>query len=236
MTAILDERTPPSAIEALCRLGHEVILLPPASGLPAPVASHPDMLLFFANDAIFCTESYLSSAKDLLCRISLAANLPLRTIAADYGNPYPKDVPLNALPLGDRLFCNPSTVAREILCHPSYRALNVRQGYTKCATLPVGKNALISSDPSILSVAVSHGIDTLKISAGHIRIRGYDYGFIGGCTSLAPYKDIRQIYFCGDLQKHPDGKGIEEFCRARGIEPISLCEETLTDVGTMFLI
>ena len=236
MTAILDERTPQSVIKALHRLGHETLLLPPAKHLPAPVASHPDMLLFFSPDAILCTKGYLASAKETLSRVSRAAGLPLRTVEADYGEQYPSDVPLDALLMGDVLFCNPSTVAKEILGYFSDRVISVRQGYTKCATLPVGRDALITADPSILSAAAQHEISALNVSAGGIRINGYDYGFIGGCTSFAPYKKTDSIYFCGDLQSHPDGKRIEEFCLSRGVEPISLGSEPLTDVGTMFLI
>lgn len=236
MIAILDERSPTPAIRSLERLGYEPILLPPSRSLPAPIASHPDALLFFAPDAILCEKSYLSLAKELLFRISQAAGKPLRSVDASLGADYPSDVLFNACPLGKHLFCHPSATAKEIRTHSAYSAIPVRQGYVKCSTLPVGKNALISADPSILAAARAHGIDALQISAGSIVLDGYDYGFIGGCASLTPYADTDTVYLCGDPDTHPDGAEIQEFCRLHGVTLHALCDGPLTDVGTIFLI
>ncbi len=236
MTAILDTRTPCAAVEELRRLGHEVVLLPPAPALPAPVASHPDMLLFFAPDAILCTKSYLAIAHDELSYVARVANRPLRTSEADYGDAYPRDVLLNALPLGAYLFCHPRATASELISHPAYTVVPVRQGYAKCSAIPIGNTALISADPSILSAARERGIDVLEISVGNVRLDGYDYGFIGGCASFAPYQGTDTVYFCGDVQKHPEGARIESFCRLHGIRLQSLCDLPPVDVGTIFLI
>ena len=236
MTAILDVRTPSEIIRALLRLGHDPLLLPPADGLPTPIASHPDMLLFFAEDAIFCTESYFAKNRDLLLKIARLAHRPIRAVTAEYGMEYPEDVLFNALPLGKHLFCHPQATAREIRLNGAYTVLPVRQGYAKCATLPVGENALISADPSILSVARAKGFDTLAISHGSIVLDGYDYGFIGGCASFAPYGGTDTVYLCGSADTHPEGEKMVTFCRTHDVTLHSLCKRPLTDVGTVFLL
>ena len=211
MIAILDERTPRAAIEELHRQGIETVLLPPAKNLPAPVASHPDMLIFPAAKEILCTKGYFEVAREALTEISHRANRPLRLIDEEYKEQYPADVPLNALVHGGYLFFHPTATAKAISEATDAIPLPVRQGYVKCSTLPVGVNALISADPSILSAARRAGLSVLEIPHGEIRLDGYGYGFIGGCASYAPYGGTDTVYFCGALSKHPMGREIEEF-------------------------
>ena len=112
MLAITNHTFPREAEEALARFGHRTLRLPTHPNLPAPVASHPDMLLFFAPDTIFCTESYYKIAARELGEISLVYGAPIRYIEKEYENEYPRDVLLNALPLGKHLFCNTKTIAQ----------------------------------------------------------------------------------------------------------------------------
>ena len=235
MLALTNYTFPTDAEENLACLGHRVLRLPPHPMLPSPVSSHPDILLFFAKDTIFCTQSYYKIAKKELEEISAAYGAPICCIEEEYKTEYPHDVLLNAFSLGNYLFCNTKAVAKKLLelqlvpCH-------VNQGYSKCSTLPVGENALITSDASILEKAQAVGIDVLQIQAGYISLLGYDYGFIGGCASFAPRGDFKNIYFCGDIKKHPDATKIEKFCLSHGFQMICLSNTPLCDVGTIFMI
>ena len=235
MLALTNHTFPREAEDALSRFGHRILRLPPHPNLPLPVASHPDMLLFFAPDAIFCTKSYSEIAAKELKEVSAAYGAPIRLIDEEYGSEYPRDVLLNALPMGDRLFCNTKTVARELLeldltpCH-------VNQGYTKCSVLPLGKDALITSDASIAEKARALGIDVLTIQAGHITLAGYDYGFIGGCASFAPRTNADTVFFCGDVSRHPDYNRILRFFEANNMRIKGLSDFGLCDIGTIFMI
>ena len=62
MLAVVDYRIPEQAKHALEHMGHRVLALPPHPSLPAPINAHPDMLLFFASDSIFCTKAYQNIA------------------------------------------------------------------------------------------------------------------------------------------------------------------------------
>lgn len=234
MTAVVDIRIPAKAESALKKRGFSVCKLPPHPALPSPVASHPDMLVFFAQDAVFCTRSYLSVAERELKMLSRVAQRPLRVLAEDVGNVYPHDVLLNAAPVGDRLLCLTKHTANEIVAR--YRPISVRQGYAKCSTLPVGDNAIVTADPSITQAARQNGIDVLTVREGSVGLECYGTGFLGGAASYAPYGDSREIFFCGALSSHPDHAVISRFCNERGYETVSLSDDPLTDMGTIFLI
>ena len=45
-----------------------------------------------------------------------------------------------------------------------------------------------------------------------------------------------EIFFCGDLCRHPDFEKIQAFCKKHDREAISLGKFPLLDVGTIFLI
>ena len=236
MLAVVDCRIPDSVASGLIALGYHPLRLPPHPSLPTPIASHPDMLLFFAPDAILCTVSYARIAHKELQQISMHLQKPIVTIDEDYGSMYPHDVLLNAAVVGRHLLCNPKSVSATPLSIYAESIVAVRQGYTKCATLPVGKNALITADPSIATAAGRFGIEVLQIAQGAIRLVGYDYGFIGGCASFSPYKTTDTIFFCGDVSLHPNAESIRDFCIRHGYRTHSLGKDPLTDVGTLFLI
>ena len=235
MLAVTCYTLPREAEETLTKLGHRTLRLPPHPNLPEPVASHPDMLLFFSKNAIFCTKSYYEIATHELDEISSVYGAPVRLIEKEYKSEYPHDVLLNALPLGKHLFCNTKTVAEELLAS-DFVPCHVNQGYTKCSALPIGEKALITSDASIAACARKNGVDVLEIQAGHISLSGYDYGFIGGCASYAPRSGVDAMFFCGDASWHPDHKKIIHFCQSYGYSVIGLSNSALCDVGTIFMI
>ncbi len=236
MTVVLDIRAPRAAEAAFLRLGFSVLRLPPYPTLQAPVASHPDMLVFFAPDEILCTRAYTEIAKEELCVLSRAANRPIRVVERECGREYPHDILLNTAVVGCVRFCLPAYTAQEILADARFSVCAVRQGYAKCSTLPVGDRALITSDPSIGRAASAEGLDVLSIPSGEVELTGYDNGFLGGAASFLPYGHHERIYFCGSLERHSRKNEIRDFCLSRGYEPISLFDGPLTDVGTMFLI
>lgn len=236
MLAIIDERTPLKICAELERHGYSLLRLPPHPSLPPPVASHPDMLLFFAKDKIICTRKYATIAKKELEILSRSCEKPISITEGTVSDQYPHDILLNAAPVGDFLFCNFPYTSKKITESKQYTICHTRQGYSKCATVSVGSRALITADPSIANAASHVGIDVLQISPAHIDLPGYDTGFIGGASSFTPYQEISQIYFCGNLSTHPDGDAIIEFCIQHNKTAVSLSDNPLFDLGTIFLI
>jgi hypothetical protein len=84
----------------------------------------------------------------------------------------------------------------------------------------------------MIKAAELSGIKSLQISEGHVELIGYSHGFIGGATGY----DDQKLFFAGDHHLHPDGERIEEFCRSLNVEPISLCDDPLSDIGTILFL
>lgn len=238
MLAVIDCRSPAILERALLKMGHEVCKLPPLPALAAPVQAHPDMLLFFAEDAVFTHCDYYPIAKKELDRIAAHVNKSIRFSITAPSALYPRDVPLNAVPVNEHLLCNEKTVDPLLLeLYPASKRINVKQGYTKCSVLPVAKSALITEDPSITAAALQNGLDRLLLPCKEVKLRGYDAGFIGGASSYAPYEEPEEILFSGDWRLHSQAEQLLAFCARYGKHPVSLLPSVeLLDVGTIFLI
>lgn len=236
MIAILDCRTPPSAQELLRQRGYEIILLPPHPALPSPVASHPDLLLFFTESLCFTVKSYAGIADKALHKIAQRADRKIVLCDEDLGGRYPNDILLDAARIGQYLLCSPAHTSKKLVeqFHPF--VIPVRQGYAKCSCIPVSDRALITADPSIGRAAKAVGLDVLMIGTNGVSLPGYDTGFIGGAASFQVSMNRNEIYFCGDLDRHPSGASIRQFCQRYGKAVISLGDFPLIDVGTMFLL
>ena len=236
MIAVIDSRMPQAASRTLERLGFTLCPLPPFPLLDTPVSAHPDMLLFFGARQIYCAKDYGKLAMHPLTLLSRHTHRAVVEVQAPLGKSYPYDIPLNAAPIGERLICYPKHTASEILAEYPESIIPVRQGYSKCATLPIGKRALITEDPSIASVAQTRGLEVLRVSQNAVSLPGYPTGFLGGCASFSPYCDYDSILFCGDLDSHPDANDIRAFCAQHHKKIMSLGDFSLTDVGTIFLL
>ncbi len=134
-----------------------------------------------------------------------------RPVAKDY----PQNVRLNCLFLGGKLYGKIDAADASVLDFCRERKIplvHVKQGYTRCSSLVIGDNAVITADKSIAKA--------LK--------EGFEYGFIGG----AGFFDNGTTYFFGNIKKHPDYERIKVFCAEYNskIEILNR-EEQLTDIG-----
>ncbi len=232
---VLSSDTLPSECQcSLISLGYTPLLLPKCQRLQDGVASHSDMLVFFFGKKYLCTKEYYFQAKDIFEQINALGYAPIFTDEI-HGKDYPSDVLFNALPLGKHIYGLSSALSKDLTNLANMNGMeivNVRQGYTKCSVCKVSENAIITADTGIAKAAQEREADVLKISAGHVRLDGYDCGFIGGASGA----DEKSVFFCGDILSHPDGEAIIDFCAKHGKACISLSNEPLFDVGTLFFL
>ena len=235
MIAIVDQRVSISMKKALAELGFSVIPLPPFSRLSKPVASHPDMLIFPFEDRLFVHKSYYKEAKGVIDEIVSASGLSLALAETDISPAYPNDVALNLFCVGKSLIGKIVVLPKEVLEYArskGYRVINTKQGYAKCSSIVLGENAVITADPSIEEAATMAGSEVLRISEGGVLLPPYPYGFLGGASGCT--KDT--VYFCGDIEKHPDAEKISAFCQKNGYRAVSLSREPLTDMGSILFL
>jgi hypothetical protein len=136
--------------------------------------------------------------------------------------------------VGRYAFANTKHASRTVLTYLSengFEIVNVAQGYAHCSTMIVSDNAIISADIGICREAQKCGIDALLISAGHIDLAPYEYGFIGG--ACGSYGD--KIYLCGSLKYHPDGDKIRKFCKDHKKEIVELVDAPISDIGGILI-
>ena len=223
-----------SCEERLKELGFLPIKMPPYERLQKGVASHPDMLVFFMGNKYICTNEYYSSAKEVFEQINSLGYSPI--LSDEIPNDvYPNDIIFNALPLGDLIIgleSNLSVSLKREAASLGKKTVNVKQGYTKCSAAKISENAIVTSDSGIAGICSRHGIDVLKVSEGHVKLEGYSTGFIGGTCGI--FEDA--VYFCGSLSTHPDCEKIKDFCQKHEKRCISLSNEPLFDVGSLFFL
>lgn len=209
----------------LNKFGISVILVPSDSNLPVPINSHADIQLLHAEDkTIFCHYEHLFAGETII-------KFNIRKIKEKAGNKYPEDVLLNCTIINNKIICNPKTIAPEILEYAYKQNLTVipvKQGYSKCSICVVNESAVITDDESVFAATGNFLNDVLFISKGSIGLKGYTYGFIGGCCGKI---SDNKIAFNGRIESHTDGNQIIDFLQKHSIEPVELTNGKLLDIG-----
>ncbi|MBR6740736.1 MAG: hypothetical protein IKM04_06700 [Clostridia bacterium] len=209
-------------LPAFDRLGISCLPSPISPSLPQKLRQHPDMNVAHLGGSVFVV--YDDAVGTEVLRELGAKLCPAKVpISEDY----PHDAALNIKICGDicfhRLDITDTYLAK--LLHERYRCINVRQGYSGCSTMVIGKRAIITGDSGMLSAAKRVGMDALFVSDRKIILEGYDHGFIGGCGGmLAPDR----VAFTGVPE---DRDKIETFCIKHGVEPIFLTDGPCFDCG-----
>ena len=233
--ALVDERIDSAARLALEVLGYHTLTMPKCLRLAEAVSSHPDMLTLLLGDTLLTEGEYLREARDIFHEIGkLVPRLKIEAIAETLSPEYPSDCLLNALPIGDTLFCRERSLsadAIELARACGLNIINVNQGYPACTVLALGARHAITADRGMAKAMQGVGIEVLLIEDGGIELPPHEYGFIGGAAGVHGDK----VYFIGDLSTHSCGGEIAEFCREAGFEVISLGGR-LRDLGRIIFI
>ena len=233
--ALLNSQLNSKTKNVLTSLGYECVSLPKANFLPYPMSTHPDMLVFAGLGKLFTHRKYYDNNKKLIDHIVNMASLSLVISNENVADKYPCDVLFNCALVGDKLICNPKHISRHILSMAqknNVTVIPVRQGYTKCSVCIVDDNSIVTSDVGIYNAAKSHGIDCLLISLGNISLPPYEYGFIGGTSG----NDENNVYFCGDINTHPEGKKIREFIASKSKNTVCIDKGMLFDTGSILFV
>ena len=216
-------------LKALDYYGISVIKTIESPNLDKRVSCHTDMLLLnIADNLLFIDETQNNNIVNFL-----TIGYSVKKIKTRVKSPYPKDSSLNSLVLGDKFIYCPTAVCDEALnCayEYGYKLISVKQGYVKCSVCPLSLNAAITDDESIYKALTNNGIDCLYISKGSVKLNGFDYGFIGGCTGLI---DKDKLLFNGDISMHSDYIKIEHFLNEHSITPITIKGRALADIGSI---
>lgn len=214
----------PQLCQELAKAGHTVIPCDKINVFAEPEQKHADMQILRIKDRIFILNECnslkhrLNGNNFVFCKRKAKRN-------------YPYNILLNCLFINNKLFAKLDSVDESVLeyCESNnIETINVNQGYARCSTLVLYDNAAITADKSIEKALKNNGVEVLLISAGNIVLEGYDYGFIGGASTVIN----NTVYFFGDIKTHPDYSKIKVFCSRHNSTIEILCEDMpLTDIG-----
>lgn len=216
----------------LRQMGIRTILAQPSENLPFPVRYHSDMqCCYLGNGRAVIAAGETALREHLNC-------FDIQTILTESqpDKEYPRDAGCNVLQIEERLFCNPKSADNVILREMEQNRIStysVSQGYSRCSVAVANETSVITADPGMAKVMKQAGLEVLEIQSGHIRLPGYDYGFIGGCCGLIA---ADQLVFTGSLKFHPDGERIKQFLLQCGVSCVELTNEPLLDIGGLIPI
>ena len=183
-----------------------VLEMPPCADIPDATATHPDMLGYVCCGTLFVGGGYYRDNRAFFD----ALGCDVEVCDVRYGK-YPRDVYFNVFELGGKLYGLCDVTPDEIKSRYA-ETVRVKQGYAKCSSV-VMDGAVVTADLGIAEAVRANGGDALTVRTGHVRLRGYEYGFIGGAV-MSPSRGV--LVCAGDLRTHPDAPEIIGFAARCG--------------------
>jgi hypothetical protein len=195
------------------KLGYQMITVLESPSLNSGIASHPDIFM---------------------CK--MGSNPESEIFFGDIlkpQDPYPQDIIYNAVCTG-KYFIHHLKASDEALLQRAKEMgmilIDVRQGYTKCNTVVVDSNSLITSDKGIHNALSQYtDLKCILVQPGHVKLTGYSTGFIGGASGRVG----DHMIFHGNLKNHPNFTDMKRFIESRGLKVFWFEEFPLTDIGSI---
>ena len=210
--------------------------------------AHPDLRTYLANSGYvihtfpeLCTVSSLvdNHPDVLLCKLGAKPESPIYEGVSDKLSPaYPNDCRYNATCTGKFFIHKLDITDSELLsaaktnCGDELQLINVRQGYTKCSTVIVDEDSIITYDKGIAKPCETVGMSVLLVEPGFVKLQGADTGFIGGASGRVD----DEIVFNGNLSAHPNFREITTFIEDRGLDCKWFDSYELEDIGSIITI
>ncbi len=229
MAVIVDCNADAKIFSALKKLNINCYKSASIDELYLPINTHSDMQIHFVDEknAVVAPLLYDYYQSILPKTISLypGKNNPEGT--------YPFDCAYNVAKVGKRLVGNLSytdPVIIDFYKNLGYDLINTKQGYTKCNLCIVDDNSVITEDEGLRKTLTDAGVSVLKVPVGAVGLKGFPYGFIGGCSG---FLDKKQLAFFGDILSTEYGMDIFDFVKSRNVDIICLSQTKPEDYGSL---
>lgn len=233
--AIIDERMSDKCKSTLNNDGFCLIEVRSNPNLDISISSHPDIFVFKYKNTLICEPNIGITLKKHLFDLDKERFNLIYGDTFSTDTKYPNDCAYNFAVCGKHLIGNIKHAdkgIRKLIDFSGLTVINTKQGYAKCNICVVSDNAIITEDKGIARTCSSAGIDVLLLDTNSVKLNGYKNGFIGGASG----KYNNKLYFCGNIEKHPEYKKINQFCATHNTIPISLSDENLYDYGSIIIL
>ena len=222
---IADKNIDKSMAKKLEDLGFLIIYTEKIKTMTGSLSTHPDIQICKINEKIFVAEeSVFKYYENKLSKYGII----VKSGKSILDDKYPKDAHYNAAIKENIAIHNFEITDDVVLNNINVEKVNVKQGYSKCNIL-FTKTGIITSDMGIYNKIKN--MRKLLISPGHIELKGYNYGFIGGASGF-----LDKVYFLGNIYNHPDFEKINRFLKEEETDFEILSEDNLKDYGSLIFI
>ena len=201
--------------------------------LQEPVDGHPDMVMHPIDYENFVVapnvyDYYIDALKNTGINLIKGSTILKKD--------YPRDIPYNVARIGKYAIHNlqyTDEMLKHCLESSGVEFIHVRQGYSKCSTTALNEKTALTSDVSIYEKLKLHNIHCLYINPEFVLLRGYNHGFIGGCTGMI---DDRTFLSTGKICDENISDTIKDFIASEGYTYNEASNEQITDLGTIIPI
>jgi len=232
--AIIDGRMDLNMEKKLIQDGFIVIRTIEHPNLQDPVKYHPDMQMsrIDCRTLVICPILY-----DYYYRVIKSVNNNINLVKGStyLEENYPMNIAYNAVILNESIIHLSGYTDVMILDEIKKRKMNylsVRQGYTKCSVMIMPDGHCVTGDDGIYKKMAKENLHIDKTEIKDIELKGYDYGFIGGCSSIGDEK----LYITGRLKEHKYGIELENKLKSKNINVVELSDSPLKDYGTIIIL
>lgn len=214
-------------IDILNNYGYKCIHTIPSADVSGPICTHADVL-YLKDDKTL----YISHCQDNNAEFLHNLGYTVKTVKLNPG--YKTECRLNVVVTDDIVLYNPKTAIENIgNITGDKHTIQINQGYTKCSTIVV-RNGFITEDTGVFTALSRAGKNVLLIDKGHVSLKGYNYGFIGGASVWL--QNVDTLLFFGNITQHPDYGKIVEFCSKMQVYVEYIKDMELTDIGGAVVI
>lgn len=229
-TALINPSAPQGIIDGLIKNNIEPKPITPHPDLDINENSHPDLQFCIINNSVIYAPN-----SDLLIFKNISQDYQLMAGQRILQKKYPLNVAYNLGITPEYAWGKTETLDTKIIAElkrQKIKLIDTNQGYSRCLSLGLNNNSVITSDCGLGTTLRKAGLKVLVINQGHINLTGFRYGFIGGCCGIVD----NMVVFSGNPQKHPEGELILDFIREAGMDWIILQDEKLLDLGSIPII
>jgi hypothetical protein len=228
--AIVHKDLPEDAKKALKKEGFSVYSIPPTHCIDERIAGHPDIQIFIFNHKIFANPDISDEFVDML-----GPDADIIRCDEQLSPIYPNDCRYNIAYTGKYALYKPGSEPgkiREALTAYDIILVSIPQGYARCSILIVNEDSIITEDAGIHRAAIDAGLTSLLVEPGHVPLKGFPRGFLGGATG----RYGKTIYCTGRFPDTGDYLQAREFISSRGCKIVELSDRPMEDFGSILFI
>ena len=200
--------------QLLTNLKIDIIKTEPIYEIDVPVRDHPDMAVHpidYKKIVVYNKHEtyYREKLKKYGVEVIPSSN--------KLNKLYPNDIALNVSRTNDYYFykenCIDLSIEKNLIGNS--KPILVKQGYSKCSSLIIGNNLVITSDKGLCNTYLNNGVKCYLIPFGEIYLTGYDTGFIGGCGGMISEDEL---LFYGNLERYKYSDKLVEILKNENIK------------------